>query len=360
MPSRRNQRQPSDAIEEGSQSQHTREDDVDEEEDLDAMEEDAPRRSSKKVTAKGKIAKSTRRKRESSRRDDADSDNEDGVSQEVVSVSAPIDIENFENQPLLKTDLARIGGMSNDWDNVIGKMKETVFPIMNDVSAGVAEASLGSDGEPALKELAKLDIVMRELLDTRAELNAHKDALDAIQHAVAVGDNITDIVERYNEDVTARVEKWRGMTSRQKYGKDAEYIKMKQLVFEVLHDEAMPPVIEMIPKEDGDDDDDDDDVVVGGSTQQVNCPLTLTILVNPMTSTVCGHSFSATSIKEYLGGNRSAKKKCPATGCNKMFGTSDLQEDKALEKKVKAWERRERRKAAEAGSDDDAASEVIE
>lgn len=36
--------------------------------------------------------------------------------------------------------------------------------------------------------------------------------------------------------------------------------------------------------EEGDDSDDDDDVQVGGVTQDYRCPITLTILVDPLTS----------------------------------------------------------------------------
>jgi hypothetical protein len=63
----------------------------------------------------------------------------------------------------------------------------------------------------------------------------------------------------------------------------------------------MPPLTDLIPKgqqiyilcslymlnygtEDGDEEDDEDDLEMGGVTQQYNCPLTLTPLVDPMTS----------------------------------------------------------------------------
>ena len=36
--------------------------------------------------------------------------------------------------------------------------------------------------------------------------------------------------------------------------------------------------------ESGDDSDDDDDVQVGGVTQDYKCPITLTMLVDPLTS----------------------------------------------------------------------------
>ena len=63
--------------------------------------------------------------------------------------------------------------------------------------------------------------------------------------------------------------------------------------------DAMPPVIDFIPSgilsvvhirsiltrrvEEGDDSD-DDDIQVGAPTQDYRCPLTLTLLVNPLTS----------------------------------------------------------------------------
>lgn len=63
----------------------------------------------------------------------------------------------------------------------------------------------------------------------------------------------------------------------------------------------MPPLTELFDKgtvtliglfifwlifitEDGDDSDEDDDLEIGGATQNFNCPLTLTPLVNPVTS----------------------------------------------------------------------------
>lgn len=44
--------------------------------------------------------------------------------------------------------------------------------------------------------------------------------------------------------------------------------------------------------EDGDDSDDDDDVQIGGVTQDYKCPLSLTILVDPLTSCVTAQMLS--------------------------------------------------------------------
>jgi SUMO ligase MMS21 Smc5/6 complex component len=57
-------------------------------------------------------------------------------------------------------------------------------------------------------------------------------------------------------------------------------------------------------------------------------------------STVCGHSFSGPAIRDYLGNSKTAKKKCPATGCKKMICKNDLKDDKDMAKRVKAAQRR--------------------
>lgn len=71
-------------------------------------------------------------------------------------------------------------------------------------------------------------------------------------------------------------------------------------------------------------------------------------------SSICGHSFSAAAIREYLGGNKFAKKTCPASGCNKMFCQDDLKVDKELGKKAKDAARRERMR------EEDSDEEVVE
>jgi E3 SUMO-protein ligase NSE2 len=130
----------------------------------------------------------------------------------------------------------------------------------------------------------------------------------------------------------------------------------------------------MLYPEDGDDSD-DDDVQVGGVTQDYRCPLTLTLLVDPLTSyarflysllfsmltslfrTTCGHSFAADAIKEYLKNNRTAREKCPTAGCNKIISLADLKPNKELAKKAKEAARRERMREEEDGSDD---SDIVE
>lgn len=70
---------------------------------------------------------------------------------------------------------------------------------------------------------------------------------------------------------------------------------------------------------------------------------------------VCGHSYSAAAIREYLGNSRGLKKECPATGCKKEISMASLEPNKDLAKRAKEAARRERAREEDSGDE-----EVIE
>jgi len=165
-------------------------------------------------------------------------------------------------------------------------------------------------------------------------------------------------VDQYEKGVKKRLGEYRAQTTRQKYAKKPTYQTFREAIHEAQHPgEFIPPITEFIPKEDGDASDDDDELEVGGVTQDYKCPISLTILINPLTSKVCGHSFSAGAIRDFLGNNRTRKQKCPASGCTRQICLEDLEPDKVLEKRVKAAERRLQRQERDEGSD---GGEVVE
>ena len=66
----------------------------------------------------------------------------------------------------------------------------------------------------------------------------------------------------------------------------------------------------------------------------------------------CKHSFSEKAIRDFL---RRGPQKCPAAGCTQMIANADIEPNKSLEKKVKAYERRKRMQEEDSGDE-----EVIE
>ncbi|KAJ6619482.1 hypothetical protein B0H10DRAFT_2025844 [Mycena sp. CBHHK59/15] len=330
-------RQASSDIEDDGPSQAHARDDVDE------GEEDAqPRRVKKeKTTVKREKGKSSRAPQEPE--DEDDDEDDDGR----------IDIENFADQPLTKADCTKINNFAIDWKNIEESMHQN-SPIITHVAVSMAEVGTGEEAQEGLEQL---DRIMKGLLDAQAVMTGHSNVLNDILQSVARGqESITDATGRYNMLVDEMNADYDKKTTRQKYAKNQQYIEFKEAIYEVDHSgSAMPPITDFIPQEPGDEsDDDDDDVVMGGVTQEYKCPLMMTLLEDPVTSSVCKHSFSSVAIKDMFRVNRGAQR-CPAAGCSKKFTLADCKPDPELARKVKAHVRR----LARAEEDSDA-EEVID
>ncbi|GBE84954.1 predicted protein [Sparassis crispa] len=320
----------SDGIEEEDSRRPERED-VDDGEDSD---DDQPRRR----------AKAVKKEKKPNIHVEDDKEEDDGEEQ----FEDPL--KNFSDQPLGKAQAVKLVGMASDWSMTRQAVRGGTINLITDVASSVAEFG---EGEKSQKVLSDLDTTMRELIDADSELTAQEIVLNEINQKVNLKEDITDVVERYEREMKNKLNAYKNKTTRQKYAKNDDYVKFKSSIYEVQNpDTAMPPLTDMIPREDGDDSDDDDDVQVGGITQDYRCPLTLTILVNPLTSMVCHHSFSADAIQEFLGPSHTTTKKCPASGCNKYICLNDLKDDKELAKKAKDAARRERMREDDSDEED--------
>ncbi|KAJ7212225.1 hypothetical protein GGX14DRAFT_361863 [Mycena pura] len=328
-------RQASSDIEEdqGTQRGRAREDvdDDDEEDDTSARRVKPGKAAAKKTKANG-IARA--------HQEDTDPDDDDEDDR--------IDVETFADQPLSRADCPKIHGLSQDWANLEEIMHQP-SAIINGAAAAMAEVA----GEEAQEARAHhiLDRIMKGLLDVQALMTGHSKSLSDIIQNITKGDDITDANARYLalvDDMNAEYDK---KTSRQKYAKNTEYIEFKETIWEVDHPgTAMPPITDDIPREPGDESDDDEDVVMGGITQEYKCPLTMTPLQDPYTSSVCKHSFSGEAIKDLFKG-KIGPQRCPAAGCSKKYTLAMCKPNPELAKKVKAFERREKARRRQQDSD---------
>ncbi|KAJ7095970.1 hypothetical protein B0H15DRAFT_946513 [Mycena belliarum] len=304
--------------------------------DVDDDEEDAPSRRVKKEKP------GVKREKGKARKEDLEEDEEDEDDR--------IDIANFADQPLTKADCGKIQGLVKDWDGIEEVMHQP-SPIIARVASAMAEVA----GEEAQEGLTELDRVMKSLLDTQALMTGHSTVLSDIIQRVARGDDLTKASDEYTRLVDAMNAEYKSKTTRQRYAKSDQYITFKEAIYEVDHPgSAMPPITDYIPREDGDESDDDDDVVMGGVTQEYKCPLMMTLLKDPLTSSVCKHSFSGDAIREMFA-NKRGPQKCPAAGCSKSFTLADCKPNPDLARKVKAFERRQARV-----QEDSDAEEVID
>ncbi|KAF8917051.1 hypothetical protein CPB85DRAFT_1431664 [Mucidula mucida] len=303
-------RQASEDIEEGSTQIAARED-VDEE-----GEDEKPARS-RKVAKKEKVVKPVLTV------GDDDDDDE------------PIDVENFANQPLQENDGLKLKGLANDWSQMITSVMANVSAIA-DVGAALIEHGDNKDTEKACFDL----LAVVDFLNIENTMGFHALTLDEIRQKLAQGDTVVDIVSQYNAGVTLKEAAHKKKTSRQKYAKADTYRDFEA----EMPDTAMPPMTELIPKENGDDSEDDDEIEIGGVTQDYKCPITLCIIEDPVTSRKCNHHFSQAAIRELFQSRTNVMKRCPASGCHQDITLADCRPDPNLAKKIKAFQRRQKRK----------------
>lgn len=264
-----------------------------------------------------------------------------------------IDVENFRDQPLDKKEGAKLHGIAQDWELIRKQIHQGSFSLVKDVAISLADVM---EVDQSVKALHGVDAIMRELLDIDQEMLSHEETLKELHQKLMLGERVEGVMDRYENAVNEKMDQYRSKTSRQKYGSSEVYTQFRECIFEVQNPGApIPPIKEFIPREHGDISDDDDDLEIGGVTQDYKCPITLTTLVNPMTSKVCGHSFSGAAIQEYLQKARADGIACPAAGCKKRLTMAMLRSDKDLEKKIKIAARQRQRRAED--SDD---GEVVE
>ncbi|KAF5389208.1 hypothetical protein D9757_003477 [Collybiopsis confluens] len=348
-PNTRTRVQPDSDIEDGPSQRSARE-------EVDDDEDDEPRR----VVAVAKEATKGKGRTSVVQKNQANDDNGDALDDD--DDNDKIDIANFADQPLDRTNLLSMRGLAKDWETikqVVGRGNSMV----GDVAVALADAAEGDDGGKGLLELERL---LQELIDVENEMQINQDAVERLSQDVASGEQIAGrlLKNQYPQltflanrtmpknGIEPTFKRIRKVTRPKPQGKSmrrAKRIKTSSSLFmqEIKNPgQAMPPVTEFLPKENGDDSDDDEDLEIGAVTQDYKCPLTLRPLENPVTSNVCGHSFSRDALHEYFVNSRGSKD-CPASGCSEKFSISDCKVNKELARKLKLHERRLKKREEE-------------
>ena len=150
---RRNPSPTQDGIEEVDTTQRSRGDDV---EDVDAEEQPPPRRGSRAARVKaGKVAAAAENGASGSRRRQANGANGvhragaeeesasyNGVADEEEDEDNIINVDDFGDHPLRRSDMPQISGMAqNEWESLERNVKNSIFKLAKDIGAVFADAS---------------------------------------------------------------------------------------------------------------------------------------------------------------------------------------------------------------------------
>ncbi|KAI0898860.1 zinc-finger of the MIZ type in Nse subunit-domain-containing protein [Annulohypoxylon nitens] len=148
----------------------------------------------------------------------------------------------------------------------------------------------------------------------------------------------------------ARLE-YEGKSMYEKYGINNDYIGFKRLWHDAVHGDdgkPLPDASKWFGQNGGEEEEDDDDeLVIAGEQLDIHCPLSMAVMQDPYTSSVCKHTFEKNSITQFLMNQPGRRARCPQTGCNKEVTMKDFQPDPVRLRLIK------RRLAAERNDDDD-------
>lgn len=110
----------------------------------------------------------------------------------------------------------------------------------------------------------------------------------------------------------------------EKYGLNNDYIGFKRLWHDAVHGDdgkPLPDASKWFGQNGGEEEEDDDDeLVIAGEQLDIHCPLSMAVMQDPYTSSVCKHTFEKNSITQFLTNQPGRRARCPQTGCNKVCG----------------------------------------
>jgi len=196
----------------------------------------------------------------------------------------------------------------------------------------------------------------------------------------------------FKSKLDKRKDDWQSLSLTTRYSKHNDYIGFKGIVHDAVHgDDGTPlppatkwftelegrgspiPGTQLQPSVSGNnpEDESDDDIAIAREIISTKCPILLTELVDPVTSTKCPHTYERRAIMDLLSKSREDVNRhplrgrhdinrvdkaleCPVPGCKMMLVADNLRVNPVLARKIKRLQAAKRR--AEADDEDDSDS----
>jgi len=210
-----------------------------------------------------------------------------------------------------------------DVENMITRHRNTLQEILvtMGVTIDVGEA-LEHDSDSKVQEMEE---TIRSLIEMEQKLKDHISALETLRdfqtQRIQKGDDF-DLQKYFNEQLQHIESKVRDKNSIKKHQK---YREFKQKIWHVNHpSEALP------------DEQDEELVVMSQKDDNLTCPLSRSLLVEPTRSQTCGHVYSKAAVMKYLAVKK-GRGRCPVAGCNQIIDKETLEDDVDMTRKLKKY-----------------------
>ena len=255
-------------------------------------------------------------------------------------------------------------------DEIMGLIKTaSVAALSFDFKPGEDEDERGKNtersermGQVVEETIGKLDHLYRQSLDLQTEHNLILTSLDtAIAqnkdefNAMLEGLDCSNYEERKTVLISDKASELRNdlyqqylsEPESQRYGTNSSYLNYRQQLWNLQRKDEDDPL--NLNKLFSDYNEDDEDLIEEHTRESFKCPLTKRFFEDPVTSSVCNHSFSKSAIMNVIhtvcADRREPQStvvvKCPVPACAKYFGVKHLKSNPELAKRAKRDQDRE-------------------
>lgn len=179
------------------------------------------------------------------------------------------------------------------------------------------------------EDVRQLEGTFKSTLDLLATVKMQEDVVKKLQNELVGGDDGEGLLDRFQQAFQKAKASYDKLDDGKRFASNAEYRSFRESIWDVRNPDVPfgnAPV----------QDNDDDELMVTGEHMNYKCPISLVVMTDPYTSSVCNHSFSK-AIFDSL--NQTGSIKCPIAGCMHRIRAADLRLDHALKRKIIRWKR---------------------
>ncbi|KAK5626494.1 hypothetical protein RRF57_002209 [Xylaria bambusicola] len=287
---------------------------------------------------------------------------------ELAELSNNTDTRRYEEQlkqsiTLLTNNVRDINDRYVKKKHELDKLKRQNRSQSEDVGEDLEIKQRGHAGEAAVARLrdvvpdltVECETAVREVIDLRVELEDSKQAIQDTVHKVEAEsanaaneaqENLEDEAKTEDGDTVMRNSRPRirgplkimkneqekaaadyaTRSLEQRYAVDNDYVGFKRLWWDAVHSVDGKPLPDASRwfagnNADGNDDDGDEEeeLVIAEEHISIYCPLSMVVMEEPYTSSVCKHTFNKPAIVQFLRSQPGHKAQCPQTGCSKVW-----------------------------------------
>ncbi|KNC96249.1 uncharacterized protein SPPG_08401 [Spizellomyces punctatus DAOM BR117] len=169
-------------------------------------------------------------------------------------------------------------------ENGIAHSTEAAVDLEDSITAFRATGNGGTDIDGEEQQITQLDASIKSYLDMVQELNSQKRILEDMRARLTAGQQLGDgdLVAWFEEKYADEQREWEATDEAARYHGNEEYVEFRRKLWEKRYPNKP---FSLTPGENEQEEDDELEIV--SQNQSLVCPITQSLLEDPVTSNVC-------------------------------------------------------------------------